>query len=200
MASTSDPDPLAPVFEQHERRRLRSLLEAAIFASPEPVTVPALARALQESEALIRALLHEITEHFEQPEHGLLVHRTATGYRLGTKPVHHAELKEMLRHLRPRPPLSAQSLQTLAIIAYKQPVSASQIQAIRGVEGAGVLATLRKHKLIRLAGRSKHGGHALLYQTTELFLKDFGLQSLKDLPALEKFAEIRAADNFPKPA
>lgn len=93
--------------------------------------------------------------------------------------------------MRPRAPLSLPALQTLAIIAYKQPISAPEIQAIRRVEGAGVLATLLKRKLIAPAGCQNETGHALLYKTTSLFLKDFGLKGLRDLPALEEFGELR---------
>jgi segregation and condensation protein B len=190
MSSRAEADEVSRRFDEHERQRQRALLEAVFFASPEPVTLGQLARALQESEEFVETLLREIREHFEAPGHGLFVRKTGAGYRLGTKPEHHADLREILRGLRPRAPLSLPALQTLAIIAYKQPVSAPEIQAIRRVEGAGVLDTLLKRKLIAPAGHQRDGGRALLYKTTDLFLKDFGLPSLKDLPALEKFAEI----------
>ena len=182
---------LAQQFEEHETQRLRSLLEAVIFASPEPVTVRQLAAALQESEERIQGLMEQAEAAFQRPEHGVYLHKAGSGYRMGTKPQHHDDLKEILRGLRPRAPLSLPALQTLAIIAYKQPVSAPEIQAIRRVEGAGVLATLLKRKLIAPAGRKNDTGHALLYRTTSLFLRDFGLKDVKDLPTLEEFAELR---------
>jgi segregation and condensation protein B len=178
-------------FEAHEAAHLRSLVEAVIFASPEPVTLRQLARALRESEEDIQHLIEEIIAEHEKPQHGVFVRSVRGGYQMGTKPEHHEDLKELLRGLRPRAPLSLRALQTLAIIAYKQPVSAPEIQPIRRVEGAGVLQTLLKRKLIAPAGRKNDGGHALLYKTTRQFLIDFGLKDLNDLPALEEFAELR---------
>jgi segregation and condensation protein B len=125
-----------------------------------------LARALGEPAERIQALLGEIRAEHEKPEHGVFVRYVRGGYQMRTKPEHHEDLQELLRELRPRAPLSLPALQTLAIIAYKQPVSAPEIQAIRRVEGAGVLQTLLKRKLIAPAGRKPGGGHALLYRTT----------------------------------
>jgi segregation and condensation protein B len=162
-----------------------------LFASPEPVTVRQLARALRAPEEHIQRLIEQILAEHEKPEHGVFVRLVRGGYQMRTKPEHHEDLKELLRELRPRAPLSTPALQTLAIIAHKQPISAPDIQAIRRVEGAGVLQTLLKRKLIAPAGRKEDGGHALLYQTTRQFLIDFGLKGLGELPALEEFAELR---------
>ena len=181
---------LAQQFEEHETQRLRSLLEAVLFASSEPLTVRHLAAALEESEEHIQEILAQTEAAFKKPEHGIYLHRSGAGYRLGTKLQHQGNLNEILRGLRPRAPLSLPALQTLAIIAYKQPVSAPEIQAIRRVEGAGVLETLLRRKLILPAGHKRDGRHAVLYRTTDLFLKDFGLQSLDDLPSLHQFGEL----------
>lgn len=191
MDSLSEPDDLARSFREHEQRRLRALMEATLFACPEPVTVRELARALEEPDELVEGIIAEIVAEQERPEHGVFIRKIGNGYQMRTKPEHHDKLKEVLRSLLPRTPLSLPALQTLAIIAYKQPISAPEIQAIRRVEGAGVLATLLKRKLIAPAGRQNKTGHALLYKTTSLFLKDFGLKGLKDLPALEEFREVR---------
>lgn len=157
------------------------------------MTVRQLARALEESEDLAQRLIDEIAAQFARAEHGVFIRKMGSGYQMRTKPEQHEGLKEVLRGLRPRTPLSVPALQTLAVIAYKQPISAPEIQAIRRVEGAGVLATLLKRKLIAPAGRKQDAGHALLYKTTSLFLRDFGLQDLKNLPTLEEFAELREA-------
>ncbi len=191
MESLSDEQDLSRSFTEHEKCGLRSLVEAALFASPEPVKIRELARALRETEDGVEHLLAQIMAEFAQPEHGVFVRKVRGGYQMGTKPEHHEGLKELLRGLRPQAPLSGPALQTLAIIAYKQPVAASEIQAIRRVEGAGVLSTLLKRKLIAPAGRKNDGGNALLYRTTDLFLKDFGLQNLRELPALKEFAPLR---------
>ncbi len=190
MASLSEPDDLVRSFREHEHQRLRAVIEAALFACPEPVTVRELARALEEPNELVERSIAEMVAEQERPEHGVFIRKIGAGYQMRTKPEHHEELKEVLRSLRPRAPLSLPALQTLAIIAYKQPISAPEIQAIRRVEGAGVLATLLKRKLIAPASRQNDTGHALLYKTTSLFLKDFGLKDLNDLPALEVFAQL----------
>jgi len=181
---------LTRLFDLHEERRLRARIEAALFASPEPVSVAQLARALEEPEKIVLGLLEELTAACERPERGVFVRQMGGRYAMASKPEHQEFLQEFLRGLRPRAPLSLPALQTLAIIAYKQPISAPEIQGIRRVAGAGVLVTLLRRKLIAPAGRHKDG-EALLYRTTELFLKDFGLSSLKDLPALQFFAELR---------
>jgi segregation and condensation protein B len=186
-----DPAALERRFEERAARHLRALIEAALFASPEPVTVSQLARSLGEPEAHVQGLLEDLAAEYRQPTRGIFVRLVRGGFQLATKPEHDADLKELLRGFRPRAPLSRPALETLAIIAYRQPISAPQIQAIRRVEGAGVLQTLLKRKLIAPSGRRKDERHALLYKTTDLFLKDFGFQSLKDLPALEEFAEPR---------
>lgn len=191
MDSLSDREEVSRSFAEHEGRRLRSLLEAALFASPEPVTVAQLARALEEPDELVERSIRDIVAEFEKPEHGLFLRKSGPGYWMQTKPELHPGLAEVLRGLRPRAPLSLPALQTLAIIAYKQPISAPEIQSIRRVEGAGVLATLLKRKLIAPAGRKTDTRHALLYKTTALFLKDFGLKDVKDLPALKEFVELR---------
>ncbi len=111
---------LTRLFDLHEERRLRARIEAALFASPEPVSVAQLARALEEPEKIILGLLEELTAACERPERGLFVREIGTRYALASKPEQEL-LQEFLRGLRPRAPLSLPALQTLAIIAYKQP-------------------------------------------------------------------------------
>ena len=174
-----------------DSRSLRALVEAAIFASPEPVTIRQLARALTADETAVLQAIEEIRTEHSGPEHGVFVREVRGGYQLGIKPEHKEALHEVLRGLRPRAPLSLAALQTLAIVAYRQPISAPAIQAIRRVEGAGVLQTLLKRQLIAAAGHSKDAGRALRYKTTRQFLVDFGLKDLSELPELQEFAELR---------
>lgn len=186
-----EPPPETPP-EQHHPLRLRALIEAAMFAAPEPVTVRQMSRALVQDEATVLHAIEQIVSEHERPEHGIFVRQVRGGYQMATKPELHAAAEAIMRGLRPGAPLSLAALQTLAIIAYKQPVSATEIQRVRRVEGAGVLQTLSKRKLIAPAGRKTDAGHALLYKITHLFLIEFGLKDLKELPALEEFAELRS--------
>lgn len=138
----------------------------------------------------MQQMFDALAAEYNTAGHGVFLRYTRGGYRMSTKPEHAEALHELLRGLRPREPLSMPALQTLAIIAYRRPISAPEIQAIRRVEGAGVLDTLLKRNLIAPAGY-KPEGRALLYRTTPQFLRDFGLKDLKDLPALAEFAELR---------
>jgi segregation and condensation protein B len=169
---------------------LQCLVEAILFASPQPVTLRQLMRAVGEPEEVVRQALEQIRCDRDRPARGIFLRETRGGYQLGTKPELDAMLRQALRGVRPRPPLSRPALETLAMIAYKQPISAPDIQKIRRVEGAGVLDTLLKRKLIATAGH-KPDGRAQLYRTTSQFLADFGLRSLQDLPTLPEFKELR---------
>jgi segregation and condensation protein B len=169
---------------------LQCLVEAILFASPQPVTMRQLMRAVGEPEEAVRQALEQIRRDRDRPERGIFLRETRGGYQLGTKPELDAMLRQALRGVRPRSPLSRPALETLAMIAYKQPISAPDIQKIRRVEGAGVLDTLLKRKLIATAGH-KPDGRAQLYRTTSQFLVDFGLRSLEDLPTLPEFKELR---------
>ena len=169
---------------------LQALVEAILFASPQMVTIPQLMRAVGQPEAVVRQALKSIRADQDRPWRGVFLRETRGGYQLGTKAELDAPLREALRGVRPRSPLSRPALETLAIIAYKQPISAPAIQNIRRVEGAGVLETLLKRKLIATAGHQPDG-RAQLYRTTSQFLADFGLRSLQDLPMLPEFKELR---------
>lgn len=181
-------DPLSE-FSSDTPSRLRRLIEAVVLASPEPVTVRQLARSLRVEELQIQLAIDELNTEYAKPEHGIFLRYTRGGYQIATKPELSDDLGELLRDVRPSAPLSLASLQTLAIIAYKQPVSAPEIHAIRRVEAPGVIRTLLKRKLIAPSGH-KPTGSALLYKTTHLFLMEFGLKDLNDLPALEQFGEL----------
>ena len=159
-----------------EQSHLCAILEASLFASPEPLAIRQLAIALQRTENEIQRLLDLLIGEYQRTERGLMIRKVAGRYQMITKPEHHQQLCEITRQLRPRLSLSMPALQTLAIIAYKQPISAPEIQAIRKIRGAGVLNTLLKRKWIAPVSRRKGPRQALLYKTTQLFLIEFGLQ------------------------
>jgi segregation and condensation protein B len=165
-----------------ELPRLLAALECLLFVAVEPLTAAAAARALEVDEALAAQALEEVRRRFA--EGGLQVERVAGGYRMSTRP----EFGEVVaRYLQPPAHrLSRQALETLAIIAYRQPITQPEIEAIRGVNSAGVLKTLLDRGLTREAGRKETVGRPILYATTDEFLKHFGLNDLSELPLLEE--------------
>ena len=184
-------NPSPEVSLERDDSRLPPQIKAVALASPEPVTAPHLARALRADELEVQLAIDGLNADYARPEHGIFLRCVRGGYQIATKPELSEDLRNLLRGVRPPAPLSMAALQTLAIVAYKQPVSAPEIHAIRRVEAPGVLRTLLKRKLIAPAGHKNDAGRALLYKTTRQFLIDFGLKDLKELPALEEFAELR---------
>ena len=131
-----------------------------------------------------------LMEKYRQPHHGIEVREIAGGLRFSTKPEHHETLKAFLQAQAPPTRLSLAALETLAVIAYKQPVTIPEIQEIRGVQASGVIKTLLDKKLVAAAGRKEVLGRPILYKTTKDFLIHFGLKDLSDLPSMEEFEEL----------
>ncbi len=125
-----------------------------------------------------------------QPDRGLSIREIAGGYKMATKPEHHESIRRFVHKLQPPLKLSLAALETLAVVAYKQPITAPEIMDIRGVQGAGVLKTLLDRKLIAAAGRKNVLGKPIMYKTTREFLIQFGLNSLAELPTLKEFEEL----------
>jgi segregation and condensation protein B len=180
----------APETEGAEQR-LRAVVEAIVYVAEEPVTAAQIAAALGQPEPMIRRLLEALAEEYDQPHHGLAVRQVAGGYKMTTKPEHHEAVRAFVKSLKPPLKLSMAALETLALIAYKQPITAPEIMEIRGVQGAGVLKTLLDRKLITTAGRKNVVGRPILYKTTKEFLVQFGLKDLSELPTLKEFEELR---------
>ncbi len=178
----------APV--ETDRTRLKAVIEAVIYVTDEPLTAQQIASALNTPLELIRELLDQLTEEYSQPDRGLSIREVAGGYKLGTKPEHHEEVRAFVKNLKPPFKLSLPALETLAVIAYKQPVTGPEIMEIRGVQGLGVLKTLIDRKLIATAGRKNVVGKPILYKTTRDFLVQFGLKDLAELPTLKEFEEL----------
>jgi segregation and condensation protein B len=174
-----------------EAAQLKAMIEAIVYVAEEPVTIAQIAAALEQPAERVEALLVELAAEFEKPEHGLAVREVAGGFKLGTKPEHHEAVRQFVKSLKPPLKLSLPALETLSVIAYKQPVTAPEIRAIRGVQGDGVLKTLLERKLIAIAGRKDVIGKPVLYKTTKDFLVQFGLKDMSELPSLKEFEEIR---------
>src|SRR5215469_2274238 len=170
---------------------LRAVIEALVYVAEEPLTVVQLANALGEPAQKIQPLLAEIAAEFEKPEHGVAIREVAGGYKMATKPEHHEAVRAFAKSLKPPLKLSLAALETLAVIAYKQPVTVPEIQEVRGVQGAGVVKTLLDRKLVAPAGRKNVVGKPILYKTTRDFLIQFGLKDLSELPSLKEFEDIR---------
>jgi segregation and condensation protein B len=136
-------------------------------------------------------LLDKLVDEYNRPFHGLTVREVAGGFKMATKPEHHEAVRTFVKNLNPPLKLSLAALETLAVIAYKQPITAPEIMEIRGVQGAGVLKTLIDRKLITTAGRKNVVGKPILYKTTKEFLVQFGLRDLAELPTLKEFEDLR---------
>src|SRR5262245_57600712 len=180
--------------------RLRAIVEALVFAAEEPLTLDDLEDLFpDEGREVLQSALDDVAALWEAPDRGLQVIRVAGGYRMTTR----SELGEWVRALfrsRHRRRLSPAALETLAIVAYRQPITTPEIQAIRGTDPVGVLQNLLDKKLLRVVGRKKVVGKPILYGTTPEFLSHFGLDSLSDLPTLEEFGALAASLSLPAPA
>ena len=181
--------PVAPV--PMEDAQLQAVLEAIIYVTEEPLTLEQLAAALYQPAPRVQAALERLMAEFEKPEHGIAVRHVAGGFKLATKVEHHDSVREFAKSLKPALKLSQAALETLALIAYKQPVTGPEIMEVRGVQGAGVLKTLLDRKLIASAGRKNVVGKPMQYKTTKEFLVQFGLKDLSELPSLKEFEEMR---------
>jgi segregation and condensation protein B len=186
-----------------EDAQLKALLEAVVYVTEEPLSLAQITAALAQPRERVQKLLDELVAEYDKPEHGVTIREVAGGYKMTTKPEHHETVRNFVRSLKPPLKLSLPALETLAVIAYKQPVTTPEIMEIRGVQGAGVLKTLLDRKLIAEAGRKNVIGKPILYKTTKEFLVQFGLKDLSELPSLKEFEEIRrmAIDgDAPEPA
>src|SRR5690242_2759426 len=180
--------------------QLKAVLEAIVYVTEEPLSAEQIAGALGAPRERVEKLLENLVAEFDRPEHGVTIREVAGGYKMATKAEHHERVREFVKSLRPLLKLSLPALETLAVIAYKQPVTAPEILEIRGVQGAGVLKTLLDRKLIATAGRKNVVGKPILYKTTREFLVQFGLKDLSELPTLKEFEEIRRLAVADEPA
>jgi segregation and condensation protein B len=179
---------------------LKPVVEAIVYLAEEPVTAAQVAAVIEHPVEVAERLLAELIAEYAAPARGLMIREVAGGYKMGTKPEHHDAIRKFVKSLKPPLKLSLAALETLATIAYKQPITAPEIMAIRGVQGAGVLKTLLDRKLIVAAGRKNVVGRPVLYKTSKEFLVQFGLKDLSELPTLKEFEELRrlsAADEEP---
>jgi segregation and condensation protein B len=178
----------SPGFMTNEERK--AALEAIIYAADEPATIEQLATALGAEKLAVQSSLDELVASYASEERGIEVRAVAGGYKMYTKPQHHDVVRRFIKSLRPPLRLTMPALETLAVISYKQPVTAPEIQEIRGVNTSGVLKTLLDKRLITTAGRKEVIGRPILYRTSKEFLMRFGLSDLQELPSLKEFEAL----------
>jgi segregation and condensation protein B len=172
---------------------LKAIIESLLFVADKPMSVEKLAEIIEEAEAkAIRGALDELLDEFNNPGRGFRLHEVAGGYQFRTHPECQAYIRRMLKPAPSR--LSRAALETLAIIAYKQPIIRSDIEHIRGVDSGGVLRVLMEKKLVRVLGRREIPGRPLIYATTKHFLEVFDLKNLRDLPTPKEIAELTAQE------
>jgi len=170
---------------------LKALIEAIIYVAPEPVPLDAIVKTLEgEERERVKAKLEELIEEYQQPQRGIQIRPVAGGYKFSSKAEHHEVLRKFVKSLKPLLRLSRPSLETLAVIAYRQPVTLPEIEAIRGVDCGGVIHTLMERKLVVTAGRKSVVGRPILYRTSRVFLVHFGLKDVNELPSLKEFEEM----------
>jgi segregation and condensation protein B len=168
----------------------KAALESIIYAADEPATIEQLAASLGEEKLVVQASLDELVASYAADERGIEVRAVAGGYKMYTKPQHHDVVRRFIKSLRPPLRLTMPALETLAVIAYKQPVTAPEIGEIRSVNTSGVLKTLLDKRLITTAGRKEVIGRPILYKTSKEFLMRFGLSDLEELPSLKEFEAL----------
>jgi segregation and condensation protein B len=177
-----------------EDAKLKAVLEAIIYVTDEPLSLDQICIAIEQPRDRVIDLLEQLAADYEKPERGLSIREVAGGFKMTTKPEHHEAVRRFVKNLNPPLKLSLPALETLAVVAYKQPITAPEIMEIRGVQGAGVLKTLLDRKLIGTAGRKPVIGKPILYKTTREFLVQFGLKDLTELPSLKEFQELARFD------
>lgn len=178
-----------------EANSLKGALEALLLVSSDPVSAPALAGALDIGPGECASLLAELKVEYEEANRGFQLREVAGGWRLFTHPAYHDAVEAYVLSWDTQK-LSQAALETLAVIAYHQPVTREVVKGIRGVNSDGVIASLVDKGLVRELGRDPERGQAIIYGTTNAFLEKFGLRSTRDLPDLEQFAPDEQSRQF----
>jgi segregation and condensation protein B len=183
---------------------LKAKIEAIIYAAETPITLDQIVQLVKDSSdggdanelrVQVRAAIDELTADYAAEGRGIEIRQIAGGYRMSTKPEQHDVVRAFAKSLKPPIRLSLPALETLAVIAYKQPVTVPEISEIRGVDSSGVIATLLDRKLITTSGRKDVIGRPILYKTTKEFLLRFGLKDVNELPSMEEFEKL-VAESF----
>jgi segregation and condensation protein B len=182
---------VAPGGQPRELAELMAVCEALIFVSDEPLSAKALADVLKEERGWVQVAVEELAKEFNERNGGLMLREVAGGWQLATRPEHHDSIRAFLKS-KPSAKLSLAALETLAVIAYKQPITVPEILEIRGVQSSSAIKTLLDKRLIVAKGRKETVGRPMMYGTSKEFLMQFGLRDLGELPNVEDFEDLAA--------
>ena len=174
-------------------QEIQASLEAIIYAADEPATLDQISKALGIEKPEARAALEQLVAAYQTEDRGIEVRKVAGGWKFYTKAQHHDVVRKFIKSLQPPLRLTMPALETLAVIAYKQPVTVPEINEIRGVHVGGVIKTLLEKRLITTAGRKEVIGRPILYRTSKQFMMRFGLSDLDELPSLKEFEALAQA-------
>jgi segregation and condensation protein B len=188
VAEAEESDEAAAYVVQNAAERM-AIIEALIFVSEEPLSVKTMAEVLREDRAVVEAAVADLAKEFNGRNGGLQLREVAGGWQFATRPEYHEHVRAYLKS-RPSAKLSIASLETLAVIAYKQPVTVPEILEIRGVQSPSSIKTLLDKKLIVAKGRKETVGRPMMYGTSRDFLLQFGLKDLTELPSMEDFQDL----------
>lgn len=178
----------------HSMAELMSIVEALIFVSEEPLTTKVIADVLKEDRGWIEMAVEELSGEFNARQSGLQLREVAGGWQIATRTEYHEYVRAFLKS-RPSAKLSLAALETLAVIAYKQPVTVPEILEIRGVQSSSAIKTLLDKRLIVAKGRKETVGRPMLYGTSKEFLLQFGLKDLTELPSIEDFEDLTGSSS-----
>jgi segregation and condensation protein B len=187
-------DEVAPGGKPREMAELVAVCEALIFVSEEPMTTKALADVLGEDKGWVQVALEQLASEFNERNGGLMLREVAGGWQFATRPEHHEHIRAYLKS-KPSAKLSLAALETLAVIAYKQPVTVPEILEIRGVQSSSAIKTLLDKRLIVAKGRKEVVGRPMMYGTSKEFLLQFGLRDLSELPSIEDFEDLTTGES-----
>ena len=168
---------------------IRAISEALIFVAEEPLDSKSIAKVLRVEQPVVDEAIQSLVEEYNSRSGGLQLREIAGGWQISTRPEHHEHVRAYLKS-RPSAKLSLASLETLAVIAYKQPVTVPEIQEIRGVQSPSAIKTLLDKRLIVAKGRKETVGRPMMYGTSKEFLIQFGLKDLSELPSIEDFQDL----------
>ena len=176
------------------KSEINKIIEALLFASPEPLTQAKVNAVFNPETPNLKNIIKDLNKQYNEEDHAFEIINIAGGFQLVSKKEYEVYLRRMLKKTG-RISLSVASMDSLAIIAYKQPISRYEIEAIRGVDSSGVLKTLLNKSLIKIKGRDSGPGRPLLYRTTDVFMEYFGINRLSDLPKLKEISELISGDS-----